>query len=76
MLSIVKCQYPEGHKLRNFTCSGHIILGSFLCCTEVKREDKDSFMPPPVQHCPGDKNPSQPSAQSWRNHRGALTSDN
>lgn len=53
-----------------------IILGSFLCYTEIKRGDKDSFMPPPAQHHPGDKNPRQPSARSWRNRRGALTTDN
>lgn len=33
-------------------------------------------MPPPSQHHPGDKNPRQPSARSWRNRRGALTTDN
>lgn len=74
-LDVIKCQYPEGYKLINFTWNDYIILGVFPCSTEVKRGDKESFMPPPDQHHPGDKNPSQPSTQSWRNHRGAPSPD-
>lgn len=75
-IDIIKSQCLEEHRLTNFTCSGHIMLGSFLYYTEIKRGDKNCFMPPPSQHHPGDKNQRQPSAQSWRNCKAALTTDN